>query len=189
LPPWYVVPDVGVPPCAPHASIKYEPVEVTVNVWIVPVLPVPVGRNVVTGEQTLPTQCSPPVHALPHAPQFVSSLVRSRHDVPHAERGATHFVAQLPAAQTVPVAQTVPHVPQLLPSFCRSLQTPLQSLSVPAHTHLLPLHVSADPHVFPQPPQFEGSIVVSTHTAPQIELGSAHAMHVPAAHFCPVVHT
>jgi hypothetical protein len=79
----------------------------------------------------------------------------------------------------------LPHVPQLLASYCRSAH-PLEHSVRPVvqpGTQLPPLQIVFAPQAMPQPPQFELSLVTSMQLllqsawpAPQL------AWHVPLTH-------
>ena len=56
--------------------------------------------------------------------------MRSRQVLPQAVWPEGHEMPQTPAVHTRPVAQTVPHAPQLRLSFWRSRQVPEQLVSV-----------------------------------------------------------
>ena len=68
---------------------------------------------------------------MPHAPQLLLSLVRSRHTPEQLVRPVRHETVHTPAEQTVPDGHTFLHAPQLLTSVASSRQTPMQ-LVVPA---------------------------------------------------------
>lgn len=90
--------------------------------------------------------------------------------------------AQLPAEQTSPSAQSRLHWPQLSGSVAIDAQVVPQQVPVPpsepehGRIEVDAVHVGAmqrpctqvrlEPHVFPQPPQFELSVLVSMHPAP-----------------------
>jgi hypothetical protein len=111
-------------------------------------------------------------HALPHEPQFASSVSKSLH-VPPQQSG----VAPLHAA---------PHAPQLLLSVCVLTHMLLQStcgsvqLTVPWQVPVLPVGVQVWPgwHAAPQLPQFPSSVVRLTHVLLQLTCGDVQTVVV-----------
>src|SRR5262249_25857704 len=110
-------------------------------------------------------------HEVPQAPQCVSVLFRSTHDVPHIVRLLSQ--PHLPAVQLVSPWQALPHAPQL-------------SLLESSVTHELPHGVSPDAHLSTQPPCEQSC--VEGHFLPQPPQFAASAdgsLHVPLHAFLP----
>jgi hypothetical protein len=82
------------------------------------------------------------------------------------------------------VPQMWPHVPQLLGSFVRSWQTPLQFVVPTGQTQTLPWQVSPGGHALPQLPQLAESDVTSTQAAPHNRVPDGH-MQAPFWHVAP----
>jgi hypothetical protein len=84
---------------------------------------------------------SPPVHVLPHVPQFVALgcelLITLTHELPHSVRPEDWHVHLL-LLHRVPDGQTVPQTAQLLLSLVVSVQTPLQRVCPAGHLHAPP---------------------------------------------------
>lgn len=119
-------------------------------------------------EAHLPFEQSHPLsHAEPHAPQFAESACRLAHVPPQfvVPCGQAH----LPLAHVADMTQAAPHEPQLLVSVRVSTQAPAQNVRLgeeqeSSHT---PLTQDAPAgHMWPQVPQFPGSLC----TSPQDEL-------------------
>ncbi len=111
-------------------------------------------------------QSWPAPHEIPQAPQFFGSLSVLA-QVPSTQRlsGAAHW--QTPDWQLSRPLQVRSHMPQLLRSFERSTQAPLQLVRVPqVAAHFPALHTWPLPHVSPHPPQLLGSLLVVTQVAP-----------------------
>ena len=68
--------------------------------------------------------------------------------------------------QVAPLAQVVPHVPQLLASDARFVQVPAQSAYGALHTQAPLTHVRLPPQVAPQNPQLPLLLTRSTHAEP-----------------------
>jgi hypothetical protein len=101
-----------------------------------------------------PWQTTPQLPQYPPAPS-----VRFTH-VPGFEKhwsGRAAGQEQVPALQTPSTGQRAPHAPQFVAFVWRSTQAPQQ--------------VVPGPQVTPQPPQFEGSALASTHLSPQAICG------------------
>jgi hypothetical protein len=79
------------------------------------------------------------------------------------------LVAQVPCEHTLPLGQTVPHVPQLALSVWMVVQEPPQFvLPTPqAEAQAPALQTFVVPQTFPQPPQLLGSLLVSVQPASQ----------------------
>ena len=125
------------------------------------------------------THRSPPVHLLPHAPQF-SLSERAFTSQPSDERPlqfncpALHTKLQVFATQTalapVGVGQTVPQTPQFVGSLLRLAQAVPHLTVPPTHerAHALLVHTSPAGQVVPHAPQFAGSLVMSTQLDPHL---------------------
>jgi len=115
------------------------------------------------GQPHLPwLQEVPPVHRMPHPPQFELSFCSSAQVAPQTERpdGQT----QAPPLQVWPIGQTWPHAPQLALSFCSSTHV-IPQVDWPAgQTQALPTQLCAAKHAFPHAPQLSRSVVASTQT-------------------------
>ena len=105
-----------------------------------------------TLRQTPLQQVWPAKQALPHAPQFASSVCRSTQAVPQSVGvGPLQVMPHMPATQvavpvpTVGPGQTLLHAPQFCASACTVRHTPLQ-------------HSWPGPHIAPHAPQFWTSV-------------------------------
>jgi hypothetical protein len=81
-------------------------------------LPQPVAHDATA--HTPPTHegvASDSEHTWPHVPQLAGSICALMHPPPQATSGDTQLVAQVPAAQSSPDGQTLPHPPQLFLSI------------------------------------------------------------------------
>jgi uncharacterized protein (UPF0305 family) len=67
------------------------------------------------------------------------SLARFVHTAPHAVNGGVQKVWHAPATQDCPVAQRRLHAPQLVTSFCRATQRPLQLVNGAGHAVIMQL--------------------------------------------------
>jgi hypothetical protein len=89
-----------------------------------------------------------------------------------------------PPAHEDPIAQRLPHAPQLFASVVVSAQTPapgdapLQSVVPFGHVHWPETHEAPWSHGFPQAPQLDGSFVVSTQLPEQLVSPALHT-HAP----------
>ena len=95
------------------------------------------------------------------------------------------WLRQVPAWQTVPVAQMLPQVPQLFSSSWVSLQVPEQTVYPAGQMQALPPQISLPPQTLPQAPQLEASVVRSTQPAPQEVWLDSLQMQVPAEQIAP----
>ena len=157
------------PPPAPHASMRYVPVDGAVQFSIV-------GPDAV--KTAVPTHV-PATHVLfaqtfPHPPQFASSVCVFAQYAPaspaagHDVSPAAHVSVQTPAAQFCPAGHAVPTVvplhapdaPQYWLLVFGLTQAPPQPISPVGHDseQLLPLHASPPVHVLPHVPQFALSV-------------------------------
>jgi hypothetical protein len=111
------------------------------------------------------------VHVVVQLPQWLSSLVKSKHPPVHADRPASsQSMTHLPASQShepawspaSPWAHTLPHVPQFRRSFDVFAHVPLQSSPPLGHLHAPLTHVAPIAHTCPHVPQFCGSVSTLT---------------------------
>jgi hypothetical protein len=114
--------------------------------------------------QAPPSHCEPAkVQAVVQSPQWARSLVVLTQVPPHSVAVEPPAQAHTPpehdasASATPGPRQECPHAPQSCLSAWRSTQAPQQ--------------VCPAPQVTPQPPQFAGSLLVSTHLPPHLMLG------------------
>jgi hypothetical protein len=96
----------------------------------------------------------------------------------------------VPAEQTSPIGQALPHAPQFALSEGRWTHTPLQSvdpeLGAHANAHVPWTQVLPAGQAMPHPPQFAGLEVVSSHRPPQsVSPAVQLAAHLPAEQTCP----
>jgi hypothetical protein len=168
--------------------------------------------------QTLPLAHTVPAVPLPLpqpavAPQWVRSVAGSTQTPPQLTWPLGHETEQVPALQTLPLAQLVPALPtpetpqpvvapQCVRSVFGSTQTPPQLTCEPGHEtehepllHTLPLAQTAPalPLPLPQPavaPQWVRSVAGSTQTPPQLTCEPGHETEqVPALQTLPLAHT
>jgi hypothetical protein len=131
---------------------------------------------------------SRPEQLTPQAPQFVASLVTSRHDTepsPAVQRmlGAGQVSTHDPSRHSSVVAQLTPHPPQLAASLVRSTHAAPQR-EVPLGHVVGPQppakHDSSASHALSQLPQCAPSVIGSTQapphsTRPESQGSSSHA--------------
>jgi hypothetical protein len=102
-----------------------------------------------------------------------------------------HWRPHAPCEQTSPIAQALPHAPQLAGSSCVSTQT-LPHFSAPPlqeRPHDPCEHTCSAGQAVPQAPQFVGSSCVSTHLSPHLVVPPLHCVeHAPFAQACPAGH-
>jgi len=129
-------------------------------------------------------QAAPATQALVQLPQCWSSVCSSTHAPEHRlPPFASHASVQVPVAQLCPVPQAWPQVAQLLGSVWRSVQAlpppqwplpqvelPLQSVCPEAQVQVPLEQVAPGSQTFPQPPQLEVSVFLSTQRVPQTAL-------------------
>jgi hypothetical protein len=106
----------------------------------------------------------------------------------------------VPALQTCPTGQAVPHAPQLFGSLCVFAHVRLapQRICPVEHgaTHIPLTHVRSAAQTVPHAPQLLLSLFVSVQTEPHWRLGGAHALasvptrgrQYPPRHAYPVPH-
>ncbi len=81
-------------------------------------------------------QTRPPVHAFPHAPQFVPLIDTFTQLVPHRRSPAAQVATQAPLLHAMFAAQATPHAPQLPLLERVSTHVPLHSVVPFGHTHV-----------------------------------------------------
>jgi hypothetical protein len=111
--------------------------------------------------QTPLLQFSPGAHALPHAPQFATSVFRLAHAEPQTLSPAA-VQLHTPSAHACPAAQALPHFPQFSALLPMSTQAPSQSTWPSGQVHSPLLQVNPASHTFPHSPQFLPSDCWST---------------------------
>jgi hypothetical protein len=153
------------------------------------------------------TQGRPGPHRLPQKPQFCGSDETSRQPVAQHWSVPVHTgpplqlagVLHTPSSHVAVGPQVFPQAPQLFRSVFSSTQEPLQPASGGAHvgfvqttpppgdeTQHAPLWQFAPPaHRSPQPPQFEGSVLVSAQVEPQhvVPIGHPVPSHPLGTHW------
>jgi hypothetical protein len=119
-------------------------------------------------------QRAPTAQALPHAPQFATSVARLRHAPLHAVKPAAQTVEHIAKEQTAipPFAvglHTLPHPPQSLGFDARSTHCPLQSIGrVPCEQAHAPFtHCCPPTQARPHTPQLAALFVRFTQAPPQ----------------------
>jgi hypothetical protein len=109
---------------------------------------------------------------LSQTPQCVTLLLVSTQPAPHWVWPALQPALQVPPLQTLPVSHATPQPPQLFGSAFTSTQAPLQSVKPGLHAapHTPSVQVAlafaGGGHAIAQPPQFCGSLALSTHDRP-----------------------
>jgi hypothetical protein len=107
-------------------------------------------------------QTPPTAHALPHVPQLLGSLVRSKHPFAQAVFGAWH--THMLFTHASPIGHTLLQVAQWAGSLAVLVQTEPQRLGIPAgQLQFPPLQVAPTAQGMLQPPQLFGSVSVSVH--------------------------
>jgi len=137
----------------------------------------PVGQPRLSVAQFPPKQIWPAAQALPQEPQFAGSVCASTQAplqyASPGEQARARMKKQFPAAQpgtnpACPCGQTLPQVPQLFTSLCRSAQLPPQSVcplgQVMQH---VPAWQQPPAHMLAQVPQWFGSLERSPQMPPQ----------------------
>lgn len=121
-------------------------------------------------EQVPEMQNWPPVHAFPHAPQFLLSVPNTLVHVPlqfFFPVGHWHD----PLTQLVPPVHWTPHFPQLLLSLLVSVHVPEQASWPVGQAQVPELQIAPlAEQAFVQEPQWLASLLVSTHAPPQFVL-------------------
>jgi hypothetical protein len=134
-----------------------------------------------------PMHVFPPLHALPHEPQFIASVLRSAHAPEHIMKPSVHSKLQRPprhvgCACAIVVEHIVSHVPQCIVSFIVSAHVPPQSVGDVAgqpETHVPSEHIGVlASHATPHLPQFVGCVM----SVSQPISGSSEQCAQPFAH-------
>ena len=110
-----------------------------------------------------------------HAPQWLTSSMRSTQLGPHWVNGVHPLFVHWPAEHTCPAGHALPQLPQLPPSDWMSTQLPAQFVRPVRHVHVPRLQVSPVSQAVPQAPQFVGLLVVSTQPLPHATELAGHA--------------
>ena len=109
---------------------------------------------------------------LPHEPQFCESPIKLAQTLPQSVYPLLHCTLQTPLLHvTVELGGAVhfwPQLPQLFGSVPRFTQALPQRLSPAGQTQEPKLHPAPAGQTFPQPPQFVGSVKISTQTAEHV---------------------
>ena len=94
--------------------------------------------------------------------------------------------AQTPLVQVAPTGHALPHMPQLVGSFCWLTQMPLQLFGVmpPQAEHMPALHIAPTAQVLLQTPQLFVSVCRLTQALPQAVSPAPHWQR-PPAHVAP----
>jgi len=111
------------------------------------------------------TQLWPAAHAVPQAPQLVTSFVRFAHRLPQSALPPAQSHA--PPAHTLPPGQALPQPPQLSGSFSGSMQVPLQVRKFGLHTQVPIRQNWPTPQALPHDPQLVPSFRSWTHWSAQ----------------------
>jgi hypothetical protein len=129
-------------------------------------------------------QFAPIGQAVPHVPQFISSVCVSTQLLPQTLPPSAQL--HLPALQVSGAAQAIPHMPQLLLSLCVSTHWVPHTVSpVPpssGHLHAPPMQVVGSLHALPQMPQFLESTLTSTQAPLQTIFAASLHAHLPFVH-------
>jgi hypothetical protein len=127
---------------------------------------------------------------VPHAPQFMGSVLVSTHTPPHVVDPAEQ--TQTPLVHASPLAHVRPHAPQLFRSDETSAHPVAHATSPAGQMHAPPAHVAPGPQLCPHVPQCAGVVVKSTHSpgaGPQRVVPVGHAPQTPLVHGAPVGQT
>jgi hypothetical protein len=108
------------------------------------------------------TQILPVLQALPHEPQFNTSVWRFRHTPLHGVWPVGHIVTQIPAIQACPEEQEVPQLPQLLKSVCVLTQLGPHAVVPVGQTHDPVTHAAPVGQAWLQAAQCDGLVLVLT---------------------------
>jgi hypothetical protein len=154
----------------------------------------PSGEHSVVGAgqtQTELVHCFPPVQAVPQAPQFNTSLVRSLHVPPQSVSCVVPRTGQTQVlfAQSLPVGQTLAHAPQFSLSVAVSVHHGEQNTSVTGHLQLPPWQVCPPMHLVPQVPQLLLSVWGSLQVVPGHGCWPVGHWQPAPTHTCPLGHT
>jgi len=104
--------------------------------------------------------------------------------------GSQGSAVQVPSRQDSPLAQTLPHVPQLFESLARSRQLPLQRVCPVAHPEHIPLSQDWPGwQALPQKPQLFRSLVRSWQLPKQLVSPVGHPEQFPLSQNVPFSQT
>jgi hypothetical protein len=158
--------------------------------WAPAVQQAPPHTRFAAAQQTPPVQAWPAAQALLHRPQLAVSLEVSTQALPQAIRPLWHV--HCPAEQLTLVAQAVVQPPQCWGSMRVSTQTPPHAV-LPVGQQIEAVQCWPLPQAWPHAPQFEASLVRSTHhgkgapaqcTAAPVQV-QALPLQVPRPQDCP----
>jgi hypothetical protein len=153
----------------------------------------PVGH-----EHVPPEQLPPAGQVLPQVPQLPLLVCRSTQTMPfpiipppmHSVSPVGQPAVHVPPTHVLFGPQRSPQVPQFRGSVSVSVQTPLQLVSPPPHTHEPFVQLEPVPHWVPQAPQSNGSLVRLTHALLQLVRPPVQVVvQRPCEHTWPVAHT
>lgn len=137
-----------------------------------------------------PMQSSSPLQTVPQSPQWVASVLVSKHETlpmalaGHAVRPVGQPAASLthiPLTQVLSLLHTLPHDPQLRWSPCLSTHSLPHRMSGGRHVQALPAHHSSFAQILVQLPHFSGSSRVTAQLPPQLVSPLEH-VHVLPTH-------
>jgi hypothetical protein len=159
------------------------------------------AQSVVPGAQAhaLFTHTRVPEQICPQNPQFLGSLVRSTHELPHCASPEPHAAEHIPALHTSERRQRFPHDPQSVDADWRFTQTelppmPMHSVSAAGHMQAPPMQGAPIGHWLPQPPQLPLEVCVLTQVIPPMPPGQSvrpveqPMTQLPAVHIVPPGH-
>jgi hypothetical protein len=161
----------------------------------------PAQSVVPCGQAQLPIEHTRfPAQFSPQKPQLLLSFSRSTHALPHFASPEPQFVEHVPALQTRPIMQRLPHVPQSCPLVCRFthisaiMNMTVHAVSPAGHTHVPPWHAPPNGHPLPHAPQFALLVFRFTQVMPIIPNPPGHdvspvgqpAWQVPFTHMLPM---
>jgi hypothetical protein len=132
----------------------------------------------------------PPLHATPHPPQFLLSVVSSTQVPLHMLGGLLH--SQAPATQLAPVGHVLPHAPQFALSSASSTHEAPHLESPVGQTQVPPAQCWPAAHLLLHAPQLFESIVKSAQAPLQMAATSvpvASHTQAPFAQSAPGGHT
>jgi hypothetical protein len=110
----------------------------------------------------------PPVHTVPHPPQFALSVCSFTHEAPHGDSPPVHVSAHMPETHCWLPEHCVPQPPQLSGSVCSSTHAPLHADSPVGHAQAPPVQLSPFAQPMPHWPQSLESVCRSTHALLQL---------------------
>ena len=123
---------------------------------------------------------------MPHAPQFISSILVSTHIMSHIMPTGQ---VQDESRQTSPPGHAASHAPQLAASRMVFTHNPEQSIVGSVHAHSPSTQTFPPLHASPHPPQLALSVCVSTQLAAHSVVAAGQlSMHADAPHTSSVSH-